>query len=45
MTYAYMAIGNTNQFTIVRDVMDEKNSEKKQNEVPDDIPIIWVNII
>jgi hypothetical protein len=28
MIHAYMAIGNTNQFTIVRDVMDEKNSEK-----------------
>jgi hypothetical protein len=29
MVHAYMAIGNTNQLTTIRDVMDEKNSEKR----------------
>lgn len=48
MIYAYMDIGSTNRFSIRRDVMDGKKRMKKdQNEItiPDDITIIWVNII
>jgi len=47
MIYAYTGIGNTNHFIIERDVMDAKTMKKDQNEttVPDDITIIWVNII
>ena len=46
MTYAYMNIGNTDQFVIIGDVTDgKKRMGKNQNEIPDDIPIIWVNII
>ena len=47
MIYTYVVIGNTNHFIIKRDVMDAKTMKKDQNEttIPDDITIIWVNII
>ena len=48
MIYEYMDIGNTNHFLTERDVMDGKKRMKNgQNEItiPDDITIIWVNII
>lgn len=48
MIYEYMGIDNTNHFLTERDVMDGKKRMKNgQNEItiPDDITIIWVNII
>ena len=45
MINAFMVIDNMLHYSIISGWDEQMEEEKKKNTIPDDIPIIWVNVV
>ena len=45
MINAFMIIDNMLHYSIISGWDEQMEEEKKKNTIPDDIPIIWVNVV